>query len=627
MCFQEDDVMYLAPSKESLAERSRPSFDAGRKLSEIDKARLWQLLNEAPTCPSRELLAQVAQRQGLVPVSVRHLNRLRVQWMLNRPKGRPRQAASCPPVASGAEVVRITPRLSFVGVHLFAHWLDDQGLLDTVVEQLTQAIHTYRTQHPNADFPLVHHREQTLRRRFQALLFAPLLGIKTLTAFDTHEHPLPTLLGQGYHSATLGQFLGQLERIDAAAALMPALVPQQVGQMVYVDGHMIAYWSRVPMHKGKITMLGRIMAGSQAVIAHDEAGQALFVAYYPPDVHVSQVIVAYCEKVAEATGTALFVIDRAVNAVAMARAFDNKDLGLLCMLDDNEHQGLASFEATLEETRKDGTKVYSGPWKIPRADDPRHVVIVEPVEGKTLGYWGTPRVKATMEPTAWPQVYRARSERQENSFKRMIDHGALNTNYGRKKIVTADRHQQRAREQLEQSLATAQKRVTKKAEVVKVKQAQVAWSESRGQGKRLAQRQAALAVLTTELKEAQYKQGQLAAQAAAVGPPGERADRDFRKQTIMTVRTLLLENALMSFMAVLVGCLKTQVSLDCLLHLLFERSGARIETSSQVVYWVNTAGLSVPYRHLLTKVVEGLCAMDLKDQGKPIDVRLKDMSP
>src|SRR6266851_2055276 len=144
MCFQEDDVMYLAPSKESLAERSRPPFDAGRKLSEIDKALLWQLLNEAPECPSRELLAQVAQRQGLVPVSVRHLNRLRVQWMLNRPKGRPRHAASWPPVASGTEVVRITPRLSFVGVHLFAHWLDHQGLLDTVVEQLTQAVEAYK---------------------------------------------------------------------------------------------------------------------------------------------------------------------------------------------------------------------------------------------------------------------------------------------------------------------------------------------------------------------------------------------------------------------------------------------------------------------------------------------------
>jgi hypothetical protein len=279
MCFQEDDVMYLAPSKESLAERPRPSFDAGRKLSEIDKALLWQVLNEAPECPSRELLAKVARRQGLVPVSVRHLNRLRVQWMLNRPKGRPRHAASCPPVASGAEVVRITPRLSFVGVHLFAHWLDSQGLLDTVVEQLTQAVEAYKRAHPSDDFALLQHREQTLRRRFQALFLAPLFGIDRLTAFDTHEHPLPTLLGQGYHSSTLSQFLGQLERVGAAEALLPALLPAQAGQIIYVDGPMSASWSRVPMHKGQITMLGRIMAGSQAVIAHDEAGQALFVGY------------------------------------------------------------------------------------------------------------------------------------------------------------------------------------------------------------------------------------------------------------------------------------------------------------------------------------------------------------
>jgi hypothetical protein len=499
--------------------------------------------------------------------------------------------------------------------------------MSAVIPLLQQAIHTYRTQHPDDDFPLLHHREQTLRRRFQALLFAPLLGIKTLTAFDTHEHPLPTLLGQGYHSSTLRQFLGQLERIDAAAALMPALVPQQVGQMVYVDGHMIAYWSRVPMHKGKITMLGRIMAGSQAVIAHDEAGQALFVAYYPPDVHVSQVIVAYCEKVAEATGTALFVIDRAVNAVAMARAFDNKDLGLLCMLDDNEHQGLESFEAIQVDTLEDGTRVYSGPWKEPQPEDPRHFVMVEPVEGKTLVYWATPKVEAIVEVTEWPRVYRERNEIQEHSFKRMIDHGALNTNYGRKKIVTADRHQQRAREKLELSLATAQKRVDKKAEAVKAKQDQGAVSASKGHGKRLAQRQAALAVLATELKDAQHTQAQLAEQVQAVGPSGQRADRDFRKQTIMTIRTLLLENTLRAFMVALLGTLQTKVSLETILHLLFERSGARIETSSQGVYWVNTAGLSVPYRHLLIKVVEGLCAMDLKDQGKPIYVRLKDRSP
>jgi hypothetical protein len=236
------------------------------------------------------------------------------------------------------------------------------------------------------------------------------LGIEKLTAFDTHEHPLPTLLGQGYHSSTLSQFLGQLERIDAAEALIPVLLPSRSGQITYVDGHMIAYWSRVPMHKGKITMLGRIMAGSQAVIAHDDTGQALFVAYYPPDMHLSQVIVAYCHKVGTATGSVLFVIDRAVNAVAMARAFDEQGLGLLCMLGDNEHHGLESFEATQVDTREDGTRVYSGPWKVPRADDPRHFVIVAPAEGKPLVYWGTPKVMVALEPTAWPRVYRARTE-------------------------------------------------------------------------------------------------------------------------------------------------------------------------------------------------------------------------
>ncbi|PON11676.1 hypothetical protein C2W62_43575, partial [Candidatus Entotheonella serta] len=53
------------------------------------------------------------------------------------------------------------------------------------------------------------------------------------------------------------------ERIEAAAWLLPILLPAQGGKLVYVDGHMIAYWSRKAMHKGKITRRGRIMAGSQ----------------------------------------------------------------------------------------------------------------------------------------------------------------------------------------------------------------------------------------------------------------------------------------------------------------------------------------------------------------------------
>jgi len=464
-------------------------------------------------------------------------------------------------------------------------------------------------------------------RRFEALVFAPLLGIDRLSEFDTHEHPLKTLLGRGYQSSTLSQFLGQLERVGADETLLPALVAEQAGQIISVDGHMIAYWSRRAMHKGKITMSGRIMAGSQAVIAHDDGGQAVFVAYYPPDMHVSQVIVAYCQQVALATGRALFVIDRAVNAVALAQAFDEKELGLLCMLDDNEHAGLESFEATVVDTLKDGTRVYSGPWKESRQDDPRHFVIVDPPEDKLLVYWGTPQLQDALEAREWPRVYRERNAMQELSFKGMIDHGGLDINYGRKTILGPDRHHQRKQAQLAQSLETAHERVDKKAEAVTAQQAKVAESEAKGHGRRLEQRQGTLVTLEHELKDAQGKQAKLSEQAATLGPAGQRADRDFRKQTIMTIRTLLLENMLRALLAALLATLSIQVSLEQVLSLLFERHGAHMETPSQVVYWVNTAGLSQSNRRLLGKIVEGLGTMDLQDQGKPIHVRLKDMPP
>jgi hypothetical protein len=447
-----------------------------------------------------------------------------------------------------------------VGVHLFAHWLDQQGTFDPVVAQFTQAIEAHRHAHPDDDFALVHHREQTLRHRFQALFFAPLFGIDRLTAFDTHEHPLATLLGQSYQSSTLHQFLGQLERIGAGEALLPTLLPAQAGQFTSIDGHMIASWSRVAMHKGTITMRGRIMAGSQAVIAHNEAGHAVFVAYHPPDIHVSRIIVPYCQQLVEATGSPLFVIDRAVNTLAMASACAEQDWGVLCMRDDNEHQGLESFAATPEGTLADGSLVYSGPWKAPKEDDPRHCVIVEPAEGKTVVYWGTPTLKAAVAPTEWPRLYRARTEMQENSFKRMIDHGGLDTNHGRKKIVGPDRHQQRKREALDASLETAQQRLDKKSEAFQAQQAKVAESTSKGHGKRLEQRQQALVRGGQELQSAQHHHAHLAAHVDALGPPRERADRDFRTQTIMTCRTLLLENALRAFMTVLLGHLQSKVS-------------------------------------------------------------------
>ena len=381
------------------------------------------------------------------------------------------------------------------------------------------------------------------------------------------------------------------------------------------------------MPTGKSTRLGRILAGSQAVSAHDDAGHALCVAYSPPALPRSQGSVESCQKVVEAMGPTRFGIDRAVNAGALARAVAAQGWGLRSRLDDNEPQGLARCEATEVSTLEEGTRVSSGPWKVPRPEDPRHVVIVAPAESTIWVSGATPQVKDACEVRAWPRVDRARTEIQEHSVKRLSDHGALHTNDGRKKIVGPDRHQPRAREPREQALAAAQKRVAKQAEAVKATQDQVAASASKGPGTRLEQRPRALAVLAKAWQEAQHNHAPLAEHASALGPPRERADREVRQQTIMTVRTLLLENRLKAFMAVLLGTRQTKGSVERVVRLLFERSGARMETHSQVVYWVNTTGVSVPSRRVLTTLVEGLCPRDLREQGPPIRVCLRAMPP
>jgi hypothetical protein len=376
--------MPVALTQPTLNSPSNPSLCAGRKLDDIDKAFLVNLLHEDPQCPRRLLRDKVAQSHVPLDISVRHLNRLSRGWELGRPQGRPRDTPCHRPTAASAEIVQVQPRLLDVGVHLFEHWLDQQGAFDPIVAQLKPATHAYPPAYPNDDFALLHHRDETLLRRLQALFFAPLFGIDRLPEFDTHEHPLATLLGRSDHSSTLRQFLGHLERSGAHEALFPALVPAQAGPLTSIDGHRIAYGSRVAMHQGKITMRGRIMAGSQAVIAHNEAGQAVFVAYHPPDLQRSRVIETYCQQVVAATGSPLFVIDRAVNSLAMACAFTHQDWGLLCMLDDNDHQGLESFETTLEGTLDDSSQVESGTWTVAKDnDDPRHFVRVESQAGPT----------------------------------------------------------------------------------------------------------------------------------------------------------------------------------------------------------------------------------------------------
>jgi hypothetical protein len=224
-------------------------------------------------------------------------------------------------------------------------------------------------------------------------------------------------------------------------------------------------------------------------------------------------------------------------------------------------------------------------------------------------------------------VDRERTARQENGCKRMRDHGALETNDGRKKLVGPDRQQQRTREDLEASLATAQQRVDNKVEALQAQPTTGAESKAKGHGTRLEQRQPGRLRVAQAREEAQHQPAKQGEPREAFGPPKARADRDVRPQTIMTYRPLLLANALMAFRAVRWGNLHTKVRVAWVFHWRFARRGAALETASELVSWVNTTGVSLPSRRLLEEVVDGLSAMDLRAQGQPMRVGLKDMPP
>jgi hypothetical protein len=365
------------------------------------------------------------------------------------------------------------------------------------------------------------------------------------------------------------------------------------------------------------------MTGSQAVIAHNEEGYGIFAEYYPPDIRLPRMILGYCDKIKSAAGIEIFVIDREVNSVEMASEFESSELGLLSMLDKNEYKDLSDWDTKYEGELEDGSKIYSGQWKKPRKGDNREFVIVERAE-KLLVYWGTSRVKEAADYCSWPDLYSRRTEIQENSFKRMIRHGALNINYGIKKITGPDRHHQRAVKKAEDTLAAICRKKEKKQEQVKVQNEKVKESEDKGHGKRLEQRLQNLDAEQKKLEEIKKKEQETKDEIDSLGPPKERSDRDFRKQLIMTFRTMLLENALITFFMGLPNKSYINVGLETFIEIFFRRGGTYLETHSQIVYRINTTGLSTVYKETLGKIAQGLNSMNLSRCEKPIQIRLNE---
>jgi hypothetical protein len=506
---------------------------------------------------------------------------------------------------------------------LFNEYLEYHGFFINVLRILKKSIEDYSE---NDWFPLLSHRDETLISRFQALFFAPLMHIGKLTEFDAKQNCLKNVIGKSYQSSTLTQFLCGLERVDAGNHMLELLIPSDTGTFCYIDGHMIAFWSKESMHKGKITMLGRIMSGSNALVAHDDKGRAIYIEYHPPDIHMTSVILDYCKHIRDSAGIELFIIDREVNSLEIALEFDRNDLGLMSMLGKTQYKSLSDWEYLYIGEQKDGSKIYSGQWldEEKRQADPRHFVIVDTGE-KLLPYWGNETLFNSTSLIDWPKLYAERTEIQENAFKRMKNHGALETNYGIKKIWGPDRHQQRANEELEIKLQKNKEKLQKQSEGIDAQKLKVKESETKNHPKMLPIREKKLEELEMTIEDTKLKEQKIKEEIEKNGPPKERADRDFRKQLIMTIRTLCVENWLMQFFNILLQNKNLEFGLDGFLNAFFDRSGSYYETSSGIIYHLKCDGLSKSLLSKIKIIINSYNDLKLTRNGKIIKVKIRDI--
>lgn len=109
-----------------------------------------------------------------------------------------------------------------------------------------------------------------------------------------------------------------------------------------------------------------------------------------------------------------------------------------------------------------------------------------------------------------------------------------------------------------------------------------------------------------------------------LGKPKQRHDRDLTKQLIMTARTLLLENMLTAFNAVLISMMSMPLSLEMMLTLFFDRSGFCIKKADTLIYCINDDGLSAQTQRLLLEIIQAINSMNLKFKDKIVQIRIRE---
>lgn len=204
--------------------------------------------------------------------------------------------------------------------------------------------------------------EASLNRRNLAVLLLPL--VTNNGASRSVDKPLGNALeqacGYNYKNATLDKYLRELKYLQVSSELINCNARFWSGfwkqyercdhkmACYYIDGNVKPLWSSKRCHKGKVSMLGRVMGCLEQVVIHDGYGHPLYVQTFSGHADLQKHALQSMEQLAEllpegqTSGTKktrctrALIMDGGGNAVGTLRAFSQSDYHYITILDTNQ---------------------------------------------------------------------------------------------------------------------------------------------------------------------------------------------------------------------------------------------------------------------------------------------------
>ena len=196
--------------------------------------------------------------------------------------------------------------------------------------------------------------------------------------------------------------------------------------------------------------------------------------------------------------------------------------------------------------------------------------------------------------------------------------GSLDVNYGIKKIWGQDRCHQRKLDELNKNLAKLFVKEQKAQQCTQEQTAKVMQSSERGHGRLLEKRINKLEKVRQHQQTIETQIEALHRKKQQMGQPGQKADRDFRKQTIMIFRTVWLENQLRKFIISISDGFEEKLGIETTLELLFYRDAYMECSKNEGIYRFDSIELSEKYRSALQKLIAGINTISLHSKGKRV---------